>query len=798
MEMDLTNAPLAGDSVIYQNWLMKRSQMTRVFKRRFTILTANGKLYSFRKPDLSKPETLIPSLASLVWDIRGCQVELAPKLGRHTWLLKPTSSSFLKEEIVLRTCCSSPVASCTFWMQIMSAVAKNNLSLLYEDISTLTLETDLRPKPQCVLFAEVEGSLYPLPATNPSRIEIPIRSTDPGSCLLLMEFSPGSEVPDGISAPFPRYRFHKAKTTLPWTVHRPQTVSLKTTSGHVISGGSIWLSINEGLRDYTEPLVMPGSAESEHFDFALFKFQIKRLIRIIDKIGDVQDSISAIIEWENPRNSAIWFVYLSFVLLVVPRYFAIIFMIHFSLYSLSKSADFTEWWLRSQARMQLQSLLERYGMNLSGSSRPRKTSLPGVSVSSPQIQPKIASSSTSPSERTSGLQAAAASAISAITKSAAPPPFSLKNEIWENQRRNLGGSQFSASNLSVFDRSRWSDDSGKVALDPPSATEWRIDIDAPNSDGNGWSYNTRWGASADWHAEFSSWDFVRKRRWIPVGVSVQSPPLTVQSPPLSFEVDPSSLLAAPLSAVQTSGAEYGNIQGDYDETNAEAQPKLTSFGSMFTEFKSTAARAQFVIGDICSDIERWLSLFSWRDELISMVATAALVVMAIALIFVPINIIAFMIVVSLFNLGYRRSRWRNVAVQVALKQHVLPLLPEGTSPNKLGGLDAHRLCLAINKRTGLNLTQKLLADMETPEEVAVWICKNSTAFSKYRKWMKRDWIENFMDHVPPEVSTEMHVFLADVATDRVIPHGPITASSVSSEEGQEDVSFEASLISETL
>jgi len=795
--MDRTSAPLAGESVIYQNWLMKRSQMTRVFKRRFTILTANGKLYSFRKADLSKPETLVPAHASLVWDIRGCQVELAPKLGRHTWLLKPTSSSPLKEEIVLRTCCSSPVASCIFWMQIMSAVAKNNIALLYEEISTLTLETDLRPKPDCVLFAEVEGSLYPLPLETPSRIEIPIRSTDPGSCLLLMEFSPGSEVSDGVSAPIPRYRYHKSKTTLPWTIQRPQAVALKTTSGSVVSTGTVSLSINEGLRDYAEPLVIPTSPDSDHFDFALFKFQIKRLIRIIDKIGDLKDEIAAVIEWEIPRKSALWLVYLTFVLLVVPRYLAIIFLIHFSFYSLSKSADFTEWWSTSATRMKIQVWLDRYGISLSSEAKPRKDSIPPATVSSPSVQPRIAASPTSPSERTS-LQAAAASAISAITKTAHPPPFSLKAEIWENQRRNLGGSQFSASNLSVFDRSRWSDVSGKVALDPPSATQWKIDIDAPNSDDNGWSYNTRWGASADWHAEFNSWDFVRKRRWIPAGVAFVSTPSSAQSPPLSMETDPSSLMPAPLSAVQTSSAEYGNIQGDYDQTNLENQPKLTSFGSMFSEFKSTAARAQFVIGDICSDIERWLSLFSWRDELISVVATGALVVIAIALIFVPMNIIAFAVVIGLFNLGYRRSRWRNVAVQVALKQHVLPLLPEGTSPNKLSGIDAHRLCLAINKRTGLDLTQKLLADMENPHDVAMWICKNSPAFSQYRKWMKRDWIENFMDHVPPEVSTEMHVFLTDVARDRVISHAPAPSSSVSSEEAPEEASFEASLISETL
>ncbi len=798
--VDRTTAPLAGDSVIYQNWLMKRSQMTRVFKRRFTILTANGKLYSFRKADLSKPETLIPENASLVWDIRGCVVEPMSKLGKHTWVLKPSSSSSLKEEIYLRTCSSAPIASCTFWMQIMSAVAQNNLALLYEDISTLTIEADVKVKPESVLFLEVEGTLYPLPPGENSRLQVPLRSTDPGSCMLLLEFSPGNEVPDAISDPIPRYKIFKSKTTLPWTVQRPQSISLRSSGGSVVSSGTMTLSIDEGLRDYTRPLLMSTNSEAEILDFALFKFQIKRLIRIIDKIGDFQRALAAVFEWDDPQVSIAWFVYSAIVLLVFPKYLAVIALLHFAMYTLSNSKDFIAWWESSSFRETIFEYLERLGISFTWKLRSRKNSQ--TMLPSPLVQPRLAANPSSPSERGSGLQAVAASAISAITKSAAPPhapPFSLKAEIWENQRRNLGGSQFSASNLSVFDRSRWSDESGKIALDPPSSTEWKIDIDAPNSDDNGWSYNKRWGAVADWHSTFNNWDFVRRRRWIP-SASIQSPPMSVKSPPpVTSEVDHATYLPAPVSAVVTSGAEYGHIEGDYDETNSQNQPKLASFGSMFTEFKSTAAKAQFSIGDICSDIERWLSLFSWRDELVSMVATVALILIALALMIVPLNIIAFVVICAYFHQGYRRSQWRRVAIEVALRQHVIPLLPEGISPNRLGGIDAHRLCLAINKRTSLNLTQKLLADMEKPEDIAVWICKNSPAFANYRKWLKRDWIENFIDHIPPEVSTELQVFLTDVSPDRVINvTTSLPASSASSDENPAEVSFDASLISGTL
>ena len=795
--VDRTTAPLGGDSVIYQNWLMKRSQMTRVFKRRFTILTANGKLYSFRKADLSKPETLIPANASLVWDIRGCIVELSPRMGTNTWVLKPSTSSPLREEIFLRTCSACPIASCIFWMQIMSAVAKNNLPLLYEDISVLTIQADVKVKADSILFIEIEGTLYPI--TSAEKLEIPLRSTDPGSCMLLLEFSPGNETPDAVSEPIPRYKIFKSKTTLPWTVKRPHAISLRSTGGGSLSSsGTMWLSVDEGLRDYMKPLVLQTHPETDSFDFAIFKFQIKRLIRIIDAIGDLQRSVASVFEWEDPSLSIAWFIYSAVVLLIVPRYIAVITLLHFALFSLSRYTDFVTWWDQSSIREKIDQQLKQLGLDLrTTASRPRKYSQTMMLLPSPLIQPRVAANPQSPSERGSGFQAAAASAISAISKSTAPPPlpFTLKPEIWENQRRNLGGSQFSASNLSVFDRSRWSDESGKVALDPPSSTEWRIDIDAPKSDDNGWTYNTRWGAGPDWHAIFSNWDFVRRRKWIP-SVTIQSPPASIKSPPQApLDSDSAAYLPAPVSAIVTSGAEYGHIEGDYDETNAQHQPKVTGLGSMFTEFKSTAAKAQFSIGDICSDIERWLSLFSWRDELVSTVATAALVVIAVALFIVPMNVVGFAVITSYFHQGYRRSRWRRVAIQATLKQHVLPLLPDGVAPNKLGGIDAHRLCLAINKRTGLNLTQKLLADMEKPDDVAVWICKHSPAFANYRKWLKRDWIENFIDHIPPEVSPELQVFLTDSSKDAVIN---VPVSSSSSDENPVEISLDASLVSETL
>jgi hypothetical protein len=571
----------------------------------------------------------------------------------------------------------------------------------------------------------------------------------------------------------------------------------------VTSTGSILLSIDEGLRDYVKPLES-GICETEAFDFGLFKFQIRRLIRIIDKLGEFQKHVSAVLEWENPTLSLAWLLYLSVVLLLFPRHVLVIVPLHFAYYSLSKSRDFVYWWKDSFVRQ----YVTKFRLEINWPDLESQD----ISKTSP-VHPRVAANRpTSPHASTSDstrakMKEAATNAIlhvsNVIASKVSPPALSaLRPEIWENQRRNIGGSQFSASNLSVFDRSRWSDESGRIPLDPPSSADWRIDIDAEKSDDNGWSYNTRWGASSDWHAAFNSWDFVRRRRWVPS--TLHSPPLDVNSPPANLTPSPllestESAFPAPLSSLMTVGAEYGTLQDDYDETNVEAQPKLASFGSMFHEFKSTAARAQLSIGEICTDIERWLSIFSWRDELVSTVATTALLGVVLLLLIVPVNLLAFILIVSLFHIGYRRNRWKRIAIESILTQHVSPLFKPGTSPNNLSGLEAHKVCLSINKRTGLNLTQKLLAQMTSQNAVATWVCSNSAAFSKYRKWMKRDWIENFLDHVPPEVSTELQVFLADIQTESTTAFPPVPRSSASSDESHVELSVEpASLISETL
>ena len=817
--VSMSSMPVSGDTVVYQNWLMKRSQMTRLFRRRFTILTANGKLYSFRKVDLARAETLDLAQASLVWDIRGCTVEAAS--SKHTWILKPTGPN-LKEEIYLRTCSALPSSSAHHWMRVMLAVARNNLHALYTDVAFLKVEILLDRL--IALYVECEGSLYALDTVPKSSIrtytysgELPVRDSSPGSCIIVRQFAPDNESTFSQSDLIPRYRFHKSNTTFPWTKIKPQLLSMFNEAGAVIQSGTLRLSINEGLRDYAVP-VMSRSADNlnETIDLALFKFQIKRLIRLIDRIGDFKDALLRVLEWHDPFMSWCWLVYATVVLLLCPGFVPSLLILHLVWGSLLRSFEFSAWWHASQARGFVGRFRTRFGYVKSNiliasaahTPEPRTppvSSTPPVTASIPQAANRLKTV----------MKEAAATALQSVSKSMATnSQITLKAEIWENQRRVIGGSQFHASNLSIFDRSRWSDETGSVALEAPSSRDWKIDVELKKTDENGWMYSFRW-SSSEFHPNFSSFDFVRRRRWVPVaGSSIASPPLSIASPPASSQSPPFDLgeshfeitetevpVVASLSGMVTSGPEYGNIQEDYDEANGQHQPKQTGITNIFHEFKTTANRAQFEIGNICEAVERYCALFSWRDELVSTVATAGLALIALVLIFVPLNVIIYLVLLSHFHLGFRRSKWHSVPVKCTLKQHVEPLLLTG-NPNQLGGLDAHKLCLAINKRTGVNLSQKVLADLATREDLAAWICTQNPTFARVKKWMKRDWIENFIDHVPPDVCEEQQIFFPDANTYHSTP-APSARSVLGSftppeETTPEDVSLESSLISETL
>ena len=773
LNTDVSDSPLGGETVIYQNWLLKRSQMTRVFKRRFTILCGNGKLFSFRKADLSKPESLTPGNASLSWDIRGCSIEPAFKQGPCTWVVKPSSSSSIQEEIYLR---SSSSASCAYWMRVMSALAKGHLSTLFEGTSTLSISTNIVPRPGNRLYFEIEGSLYPIPEPAPKAVvRATLRSQEPGSCITMMEFSADGEYPESTSQPIPRYRFHKMRSALPWTECLCEEISLKTSKGQQVLSGWIKPSVDEGLSYYIRPLMFPVTEESS-FDFGLFKFQIRRLIRIIDVFSSAKREISAIFEWDSPFTSLMWLIYISVLLLRFPDLSLPCCIGHIILLSMKQSPGLQIWLQNSVAFIRIKNFMALR----------RPSGLRDDTCTNP-IEPfrtpaKITTSSDYNAQESQGsgrhitfMKEAASHAIQHISGTLMPSRNSsseapVKAEVWENQRRLFGGSQFSASNLSVFDRSRWSDDTGKVALDPPGSSDWRIDVSLPNSDDNGWIYSSRWGAS-EWHAVYSGWDFVRRRRWVPV-LNRESPVIPPNAAPQDFQSDTHSAddlevaQLTSLSSLVTSGSEFGNIHGDYDESNGDHQPKLASIGSIFHEFKSTAARAQSEIGDICEEVEKCISLLSWNDELVTVVAIVGISLIGIATLLVPMNIIVYGALVSFFYSGFRRNRWKRVAFHSATQQHVNPFVSEATSPAQIGGVDAHRLCTALHRSTGVVLTQKVLSTMLSNQELGRWISFQIPSLLQYRKWQKRDLFENFIDHIPPQVSLERQAFLSECLQER--------------------------------
>lgn len=697
--------PLKRDAVVYQNWLMKRSQMTRMFRRRFTVLTADGKLYSFRRVDLSKPDSLLPSNASLVWDIRGCSVDLAPNLGVNTWVLKP-SGSYLKEEIYLRTCSDGGNYSSEHWMRVLAAVAKNSVSTLFNCTPTMSLK--LYTNMKAVFYAEMEGSLTVFvlnDAKTAYECAVPVRSDDPMSMLFLKAYTSdhGGETPYASSRPIPQYFHLKSKTELPWVSPKSEFLDLVDESRGVLSTCKLVSSINTGIWDYIKPRTYRFNG-GHSFDFSTFKLQIKRMIRVIDSIGGIARFFSDICEWRNPYVSAFYLLYSTVALLLLPRYLPAILVVFVAFYSVRRSTAATSWWNDSMLRHWVNAYGSPEVERREQQTRAGELSLQNVTdldqtSGSPHSHMSEHGSLTLKSVAKSAVQHVTSTINSALSNRLGTSSVRPPREIWENQRRTLGGTQFNASNLSIFDRSRWSDDSGHVALEPPSNNDWKIDISANNTDDNGWSYSSRWGSS-EWHSSFTSWDFVRRRKWVPICFKSFEPMSRVASPQAVIASSPpcqtptsetnaaaqhtDELVLASLSGIVTNGREYGNIQGDYDEGNAVYQPQQAGLGSILNEFKSTASRAQNEIGGICDVMERIIVLFSWRDELASTIAIMTLILLMLLLVLVPFNVILYCILLSFFHSGFRRSRWRQVPVESVMKQHVSILIDKTVDPSRVG------------------------------------------------------------------------------------------------------------------
>jgi hypothetical protein len=705
------------DTILYQNWLLKRSDVTRLFKKRFSLLTRGGRLYSFRKVDVTRAIDL--ANASMTWDVRGCSVEFVPRLGKHTWLVK----TLMNEEIYLRACAPFTESATMHWMRMLSAVSRDDLDIL-QTFSNLSIVIQGLPEGKS-FFAELEGSLHSLEWREGAySADIPVRSSDPASILVVKQFSAHDESCVAQSGYIPRFRFQKTKIQLP--VKGPNWEPILISGSGSSLSGAIRLQVDEGVDVYSKPRPVRVNHAEDVVDLASFKFQIQRLVRIIDRIGIVRKSIVRIFEWEDPAVSLTWLVYLGIVLCFLPSYAPALILCHCVYSSLLRNPGMVEMWDNV--------VTDR----LSPGPPPDATSL---APESPQL---------TPTPRADGIEGLVNTVASKLRRGHSPTY--LKNEIWENQRRVVGGNQFAASHLSVFDRSRWSDETGKVALDPPGNVEaWKIDVDSPQCDDNGWTYNFRWGADG-WHPSFTGWDFVRRRRWVPATTVPSSPQSIPVRPPSLDEIVDSNV--ASVSAVP----EFGLGLDEYDTSSHSNQPKqVGSIGSIYQDFRNTAAVARTEIAEICASFERLMSLFSWEDPFISSVAVGALLLVTVSVLVVPVNILVFLGILSRFHVGFRSHKWKMVPIT-----NVTHSLENGMlcsiSLRDMNGMDAHRLCLAINSRYGTHATQKVVKGMTSAGDLARWLVNNSKSFGKSRSWVRRDLWENFMDLVPPQVSDELNIF----------------------------------------
>ena len=300
-----------------------------------------------------------------------------------------------------------------------------------------------------------------------------------------------------------------------------------------------------------------------------------------------------------------------------------------------------------------------------------------------------------------------------VSTTPAAPPRLASPEIWENQRRLLGGGIFHSSNLLVLDRPKFSDDAGVVVFTAPAAGTYRPIVN-DDTDENGWQYSWRW--KGGWHKECGAFDFVRRRRW-------RERPEGGRSP-------------------GAGGAEE-------DEEN---QPKQAGFTGIFSEFKNVAGKAQLEIEEICQLIETYLALFSWGNENITGLVMVPLFILVLLAFAVSLPTLIYAYIFSLFFSGYRKGKWKRLLRRCA-ERHVRAAAETWTG-------DAPKLAAAITKRTGAEISVKILegvaGDLEGLAEVV-----RLQVLPQQPKWLRRDFIDNFMNHASSLTSRPEEIIEVD-------------------------------------
>ncbi|KAF4651754.1 hypothetical protein FOL47_000210 [Perkinsus chesapeaki] len=533
---------------------------------------------------------------------------------------------------------------------------------------------------------------------------------------------------------------------------------------HYITALKVVPHLTGGLSEYFSPL-SESQETTRRLEFEYFKTQISRFVKLIDLFQVAKAKYNDIVEWRWIFRSTVWLTYCTLLLVVVPQRCHWLLCVHLTLYCI---------YCNPAIRTGLSRFLSHSFDINAEYVKQRLSEVRPLSFLRASAQKDVQQIELTPllipeQEQAEGVE-----------------DTDYVSEIWENQRRLFGGKTFSAMNLLVMDRPRWSDVSGQIALDPPTSSAnitWRIDVvpGAGGTDDNGWKYAWRWGSST-WRSAYNRYDFVRRRRWLPTIATSAEPAasLVKDSPP----EQPSTPGNVPTVRDQSSAPRkddsgymrklFGYGQGRsgqdaasppssatvfdydlYDMTTEDSQPSLIGgVGRMWKDFREVAWKAQVEIAEFCEDIERAISLFAWRDKGLTHIMVTVLIAASVALYFVPVSTLLYFYVLSRFMNGFRRGRWkkllRNCALRHILESRLENHIPSTTALSELDSVQAQQMCSSLRRRVpiGQALSVKVLQSYQDDEALADWLREQIPGCKLPPKWTRKDWVDNFIEHAP--------------------------------------------------
>ena len=400
----------------------------------------------------------------------------------------------------------------------------------------------------------------------------------------------------------------------------------------------------------------------DRFSVDLFKVQIDRLNKI-RQIFLTVGALSEILNWRRPNVSAVTYVVLSVLILVVPRYLFTVALAVFGFSLLMHHPEYHNIYKR---------IFRPFGLRiLEGPSGHRKAVDRGrMNVPSPRSSQSIKLSKSS-------VRIQEAPSEAEMTDDSSEDELIREENIirvWECERRNVGATagvllsrDVVQGSMSVFKKTfshknlqptepRWFEYTGSEPLPEAPKTvdrgfkySWRVRVDPSETDVNGWEYARSFPSKSNWMAKKFRKGFlvhmhwVRRRLW--VGVPVRE--------------------AGDEDAVRSID-EVGGEEED-DDVKADSAAGAKGILARYRKLLSEGSKIQGKLFHAAGTLEKILNRGTWKNPRATGLIFIATCIGIVVTVLIPPLVLIWMIASGIFLSSFIKYRKRLARVNAFIK-----------------------------------------------------------------------------------------------------------------------------------